>query len=102
MLIVTREFIEQGRSESGGYNKEQVYLLGADWPLREGWIDGVVRKHTGLSDQDAKLFLEMRGVTRKRPNSKVAREQRKESPIPDRRWLKVPYADKENAKSVGT
>jgi hypothetical protein len=29
-MIITREFIESGRSDRGGWNKNQVRLLGLD------------------------------------------------------------------------
>jgi len=43
-VLVTREFIMQGRSERGGWTKDQLALLGVTWPPEAGWIQRVVGK----------------------------------------------------------
>ncbi len=36
-MILTWELIESGRSERGGWSRNQVAVFGVRWPLKKGW-----------------------------------------------------------------
>ena len=55
-VLVTREFIMQGRSERGGWTKDQLALLGVTWPPEAGWIQRVVG--TEISAEAAAAFVD--------------------------------------------
>jgi len=37
MPVVTRELLEEGMSRNGGWNRQQLEVLGVSWPLQSGW-----------------------------------------------------------------
>lgn len=64
-MTVTEEFLVRGGSERGGWNREQLALLGVKWPPVQGWKGRVLG--TFMSDEDARKFLALRGATKKKP-----------------------------------
>ncbi len=42
LIAVTNKIIEQGKSDRGGWSREQVEALGVPWPLEKGWKRRVV------------------------------------------------------------
>lgn len=54
-VIVTREFLIQGRSGSGGWTRAQMESLGLPWPIRSGWMDAIAGAQ--ISTEAAQLFL---------------------------------------------
>lgn len=55
MTIITRELIDRGRTESGGWTATQINLLGLTWPPAKGWKDRVIGKE--ISEEAAGRFL---------------------------------------------
>lgn len=55
MTVITRELIDQGRTDRGGWTATQINLLGLTWPPAKGWMDRVVGKE--ISEEDAGRFL---------------------------------------------
>ena len=37
-VTLTAEMVHAGKSRQGGWSREQLELLGVDWPPVEGWI----------------------------------------------------------------
>jgi hypothetical protein len=67
-MKITNEFIKLGASDRGGWNKHQLEVLGVPWPPTEGWKDRIIG--TEISDEDAKEFLYLRGMTKKQRNAR--------------------------------
>lgn len=63
-MIITEEFILRGRVGNGGWNKEQLWLLGVPWPPVSGWMK--MLKNVEVSDEAAQKFLAMKGMTIKK------------------------------------
>ncbi len=61
MKKVTREFLEAGRSDAGGWNRKQLETLGVEWPPLEGWRKRLIG--SDLPDEAYDKFLELRGKT---------------------------------------
>lgn len=57
-MKLTKEIIFKGRSQNGGWSRNQVRLLGLDWPLEKGWIDRLVG--TELAQEKVDEFLGIR------------------------------------------
>lgn len=55
-VLITREFIESGKPESG-YTREQCKILGTPYPLKPGWEKYVIGGT--LTDEMAEKFLEL-------------------------------------------
>lgn len=64
-MEITEALLDAGRSERGGWSRQQVELLGVEWPLRQGWKRAVIGKT--VSDDVAEEFIRMAG---ERPASK--------------------------------
>lgn len=41
-MILTREILNQGRSNNGGFGKKQLLLLGIEHPPPNGWVHKVI------------------------------------------------------------
>lgn len=41
-IKITEDIIEAGKSNAGGWKKEQLALLGIDWPPTKGWKDRII------------------------------------------------------------
>jgi hypothetical protein len=63
MKIITREFLQEGRSPAGGWNKKQIELLRLKWPVCRGWQSSVIGKTISLAT--AERFIELRGTAEK-------------------------------------
>lgn len=75
-MKLTREFIDQGKSARGGWNRKQLALLGIPWPPPRGWPKKLEGKE--LSDEDAAKFLELTGKTK--ATTRVLSPHRKKDP----------------------
>jgi hypothetical protein len=62
-MKITKEFIESGRSEKGGWSKFQLELLGISWPPAKGWKNKVIGNE--LSEDLARKFLNSKKVSKK-------------------------------------
>lgn len=61
---ITQELIRRGESGAGGWNREQLRLIGVPWPPKHGWRRRVEGRW--ISKADAEAFVSLRGVTLKR------------------------------------
>ena len=60
-MQITAELLERGKSDRGGWTREQLHIVGVDWPPRPGWQSKVVGKQ--ISGDHACRFVSLRGVT---------------------------------------
>lgn len=58
-MRINDELLEQGRSDAGGWNREQLAAIGIRWPLMRGWKDRA--KGREITEKQAKTFLALRG-----------------------------------------
>lgn len=58
-MEITEELLDAGRSERGGLSRQQIQLLGSEWPLRQGWKRSLIGK--AISDKVAEEFLRLAG-----------------------------------------
>jgi hypothetical protein len=42
MFTITAEWLEQNKTAAGAYSKQQLKVLGIDWPPRKGWQKKVI------------------------------------------------------------
>lgn len=64
-MKITREIINQGMSDNGGWTRAQTELLGVNqWPLPHGWIRSLIGKD--LPEDMLKRFVSMKGQVKKR------------------------------------
>lgn len=61
--MTTREMLELGRSDNGGYTAAQLELIGVAWPPYKGWAKDASRK-TFQSDA-MNEFVKLRNTTAK-------------------------------------
>jgi hypothetical protein len=73
-MIVTREFIQDNRTEKGGFTKRQLEVLEVEWPPRHGWQDEVIG--TKITTDQAEQFQAGKFVKAK----KRRRVERKRAP----------------------
>lgn len=59
-MRITRELLEQGQSKAGGWSREQLRLLGVNWPPKRGWPAKIVGSE--ITDAEAARFLELNGA----------------------------------------
>ena len=57
-MIITDEFIENGRSSLGAWGAKQVRTLGVEWPLKKGWKERLIGKT--VTDAAAQRFLDLK------------------------------------------
>ncbi|MGC2766605.1 MAG: hypothetical protein WB607_13960 [Candidatus Acidiferrum sp.] len=58
-VTITKELILAGRSSAGGWTREQLRLLGVDWPPRKKWQREIIGRT--ISKADAEEFVGLRG-----------------------------------------
>lgn len=63
-MKITQELIESGQSGNGGWTREQLELIGVQWPPKHGWRQRV--QGMEIPEADAQKFVAMRGMTLKR------------------------------------
>lgn len=56
---LTDEMIEAGKSDAGGWNREQLALIGVAWPPPKGWKRSVLGKH--VERETLERFLALTG-----------------------------------------
>lgn len=80
-IILTHQLIEQGRSENGGWNRNQFELLGVSWPPLKGWKERL--NGTQMSRVKFEEFLELRGKTiqKLKEQKKAEKKAKKTNPL---------------------
>ena len=73
-MILTRDLIYSVRSENGGWNKNQLQLMGVQWPLVSGWIDTINQRY--IDDDKWEQVKALAGVRRKDKRKEVLNGQK--------------------------
>ena len=63
IVTITKELIEAGASNQGGWNRKQFQALGIQWPPKNGWKTRLIG--TRIDRSKAALFLSLKGATKK-------------------------------------
>lgn len=66
-MIITREFIHDYKTGSGGWTKKQIEALGLKWPVRKGWQHSLIGKE--ISDKQVQEFIKGRDIRVNRLNT---------------------------------
>lgn len=78
-MKITRQLLEAGRSQRGGWNRPQLEALGIEWPPTNGWRVRLIG--TEITEQQARRFIDLTGCT-KRAAKKPCEVYRKAPGIP--------------------
>jgi hypothetical protein len=65
-MILSKQAIEQGHSERGGLNRQQLAILGVAWPPKNGWQSRVIGREITVRDYDEFLRLKSQTVRPRR------------------------------------
>ena len=61
---VTNDLLRRGQSGAGGWNRQQLRLLGIEhWPPPDGWQRKVLGRP--ITPEDVERFIALRGVTKR-------------------------------------
>lgn len=60
-MILSKQAIDQGRSDRGGLNREQLAILGVSWPPKHGWERRIIGKEISVREYDE--FLRLQNVS---------------------------------------
>jgi len=61
---LTYEYIQEHKTDAGGWTSKQLKVLGIEWPPKSGWINDVCGKT--ITDDDAKAFEDAKYSHKKR------------------------------------
>ena len=86
-MIVTKQIMEQGKSSNGGYNSQQIKMLGEDIK-KSGWFKRCIGKC--VSDENIRLFLELKDAHFKGGVNKLQRKLANKSLLRLPEFLPVP------------
>jgi hypothetical protein len=75
---ITHAFVEAGRSINGGWTKEQLAILGIDFPPVKGWKKKVCGRKQVIPRDQAERFLSLKDSGR-RAKARLKREARREA-----------------------
>ena len=53
-MKLTREIIEQHKTEKGGWTRAQLQAIGVGWPPPRGWVQAVIGRE--ISAEDFRVF----------------------------------------------
>jgi hypothetical protein len=73
-MILTRDLVYSVQSENGGWNKNQLQLMGVQWPLVSGWIDTILQR--SIPDEHWEQVKALAGVRRKVQRKEVLNGQK--------------------------
>ena len=65
MKILTYDYIQQHKTDAGGWTSKQLKILGIDWPPKSGWIDDICGK--SITEEDAIAFENAKSAHKKKP-----------------------------------
>lgn len=71
-MILTREFLDKGKTSRGGWTREQLRMVGVSWPPVQGWQLGVLGVE--VTDTLAETFLTLGRVRKKTLTPKATPE----------------------------
>lgn len=66
-MVITKEFLEQGRAENGAWTRAQLEVIGVSWPPKKGWMEAVIG--TSVSSSRAEAFTAFRLGRTTRPSA---------------------------------
>lgn len=100
-MILTEQHILKGKGINNGWTQEQLVLLGVpDCLLTDGWKARLVGKH--VAEDAYEEFLRLTSCVRIRNAGWTDRSTASIAATKStKRWLNVPYKDKEKAKVIG-
>lgn len=67
-MEITEDLLAAGASERGGFSKQQLALLGLEWPLSRGWRNLVIGR--SISEEAAEEFLRLAGSHLPKPEQR--------------------------------
>lgn len=62
-LIITNDLIEAGKSDAGGWTRQQIESLGISWPPREGWKTRLIG--TVIEKSRLEKFMSLKNTSKK-------------------------------------
>lgn len=62
LIRITRDMIIAGRSSNGGWSRQQLKILGVEWPLKRGWKTRILNMDLRLFQQDYDRFLSLKNA----------------------------------------
>lgn len=62
---ITRTLIERGCTGRGGWNKDQLTILGIEWPPPKHWKLDLVMNERYITQEESRRFVELKGVSNK-------------------------------------
>ncbi len=60
-MKISKEFILSGKTKNGGWTKEQLALIGVNWPPEKGWMKRIEGKEITNSQASKFQRLPARG-----------------------------------------
>ena len=89
-MIITREFLVSGKSDRGGWNKQQVKSIGFDIG-EKGWFRSAIGKE--ISEDSAKEFLALKNYHLLKKHSNLAANNYNFFAKSENVTLNIPYKD---------
>jgi hypothetical protein len=59
-MIITKDFIEQHKTVNGAWTRQQLFVLGIQWPPRHGWMRSVIGRE--LTPEQVAAFIAAREI----------------------------------------
>ena len=63
LLQITRQWLNENKTPAGGFLREQLKIVGVEWPPAKGWVKQVVGQL--IPDDDARRFEALTSTERK-------------------------------------
>ena len=67
MQILTREMLNAGKSDAGGWSKKQLAIIGVAWPPPAGWQDRTIGKQIAVADYERFVAMRKTNATKEQP-----------------------------------
>lgn len=71
-MNLTREILHSAGTSNCGFNREQLYLLGVDWPPVKGWLSGLVGRE--VSDETWQMVLQLKSIRNRKQRAAIMSE----------------------------
>lgn len=71
-MVMTDEMLNQGMSENGGWNLDQLFALGLGWRPQKGWRKRLIG--TEIPEDKFALFLSLRSLKKQKEKVEVLRK----------------------------
>jgi len=80
-MIITREYINEHKTEKGAWTKSQILALGVEWPPEKGWQREV--EGFDISDENRKIFESKIPAKKKKKKTAYSSAQSMLSKLPE-------------------